>query len=159
MDRNVGTDVFSRSKRSEVMSRIRGKDTKPELILRRALFAAGFRYRLHAKTVPGKPDLVFPKYRAVVFVNGCFWHGHKCALFRWPRGNALFWRAKIEANVIRDRFVRRQLRTSGWRVSTVWECEFRRGRHRRLAAVVTRLSRWLRADEGRNPCPTCQQFK
>ena len=117
-------DVFSKSKRSEIMSRIRGKDTGPEMIIRKALFANGFRYRLHVKNLPGKPDIVLPKYNAVVIVDGCFWHGHKnCKFFRMPKSRISFWRKKIDANRARDVKNRRKLRRLGWNVIQVWECQ------------------------------------
>lgn len=127
------------------MSRIRGKNTKPEIELRKALFALGFRYRLHSKTVPGKPDIVFPRYRAVVFVHGCFWHGHDCHLFKWPRNNRLFWRKKILGNRNRDERVQQQMLDAGWRSLTVWECSIRRVGAARMASVAERVSRWLRS--------------
>ena len=117
-------DVFSKSKRSEIMSRIRGKDTGPEMVIRKALFANGFRYRLHVKNLPGKPDIVLPKYNAVVIVDGCFWHGHKnCKFFRMPKSRISFWRKKIDANRARDVKNRRKLRRLGWNVIQVWECQ------------------------------------
>ena len=117
-------DVFSKSKRSEIMSRIRGKDTGPEMVIRKALFANGFRYRLHVKNLPGKPDIVLPKYNAVVIVDGCFWHGHKnCKFFRMPKSRIYFWRKKIDANRARDVKNRRKLRRLGWNVIQVWECQ------------------------------------
>ena len=117
-------DVFSKSKRSEIMSRIRGKDTGPEMFIRKALFANGFRYRLHVKNLPGKPDIVLPKYNAVVIVDGCFWHGHKnCKFFRMPKSRISFWRKKIDANRARDVKNRRKLRRLGWNVIQIWECQ------------------------------------
>jgi DNA mismatch endonuclease (patch repair protein) len=133
-------DVFSRAKRSEVMSRIRGKNTDPELQLRRGLFAQGFRYRLHARDLPGRPDIVFPRYKAAVYVNGCFWHGHECHLFKWPKENAKFWRTKLTGNVERDRRMQDRIAAAGWRVMTVWECEVRSD----AASAVQRLADWLR---------------
>lgn len=107
------------------MSGIRGKNTKPELVLRKALHAAGFRYRLHVKNLPGKPDLVFPKYKAVIFVHGCFWHGHDCRYFKLPASNREFWSAKIRANRKRDEQDKERLTEAGWRVLIVWECALR----------------------------------
>jgi DNA mismatch endonuclease (patch repair protein) len=135
-------DVFSRAKRSEVMSGIRGKDTKPEIRLRRGLFARGFRYRLHSTKLPGRPDLVFPKFNSVVFVNGCFWHGHECHLFKWPSDNAEFWRTKITRNVQRDRSVLERVVAASWRAMTVWECEVRADPE----AAVARVADWLRLE-------------
>lgn len=108
------------------MSRISGKDTKPEELVRKYLFSKGFRYRKNVHTLPGSPDLVLPKYHTVIFVNGCFWHGHKnCKYFVWPKSNTEFWRKKIEANMERDKRKKSQLEDMGWTVLTVWECELR----------------------------------
>jgi len=104
------------------MSGIRGKNTKPELVIRSALHRAGFRFRLHRKDLPGRPDLVFPRYRAVLFVHGCFWHRHDCHLFRWPSTRQEFWRVKIEGNVARDHRQYTELQDVGWRIATLWEC-------------------------------------
>lgn len=104
------------------MAAIRGRDTKPELIVRRALHAAGLRFRLHRKDLPGRPDIVLPKYRTVIFVHGCFWHHHNCKYFVWPKTRAEFWRQKILTNQKRDRIVQRSLASAGWRVVVVWEC-------------------------------------
>ena len=112
--------------RSRMMSSIRGKDTWPERMLRSRLFASGFRYRLHVRSLPGSPDLVFPKYRAVVFVHGCFWHRHQgCRFAATPRANADFWERKLQGNVDRDTRHTAALRTLGWRVAVVWECSLR----------------------------------
>ncbi|MDH4571115.1 very short patch repair endonuclease [Salinicola acroporae] len=118
------TDTLTPSERSERMSRVRGKDTKPEMRLRRMVHAMGFRYRLHAKYLPGKPDLVFPSRRAVVFMHGCFWHRHEgCKLARMPKSRVSFWREKLEANRQRDRRNQLRLQEMGWRVLIVWECQ------------------------------------
>ena len=115
-------DVVDRATRSRMMSGIRGRDTKPEKQVRSLLHRAGLRFRLHAK-LPGKPDLVFPKHRAVVFVHGCFWHRHAgCRYATTPSSNVEFWQTKFDANVARDRRVTRQLRKEGWRVFVVWSC-------------------------------------
>ncbi len=120
------TDIVDSQTRSRMMSGIRGKNTKPELALRRSLHALGFRYRLHAKGIPGKPDIVLPKYRAVIFVHGCFWHRHAgCRYATVPATRPEFWAAKFEANVARDAAVQSALRETGWRVATVWECALR----------------------------------
>ena len=119
-------DVHDKETRSFNMSRIRGKDTKPEMIVRRACHALGLRFRLHRKDLPGKPDLVFAKHRTVVFVHGCFWHSHDCRYGRVvPKTNAGFWREKRAATVERDREKARQLEALGWRVLEYWECETR----------------------------------
>jgi DNA mismatch endonuclease (patch repair protein) len=137
-------DVVDSATRSRMMSGIRSKNTDPELQMRRALHRAGFRYRLHAKDVPGRPDMVFPKYRAAVFINGCFWHGHDCSLFKMPGTRRDFWAAKIGRNRQRDAEVRVLLAERGWRCVTVWECATR-GRGRiGLEETVRRLVAWLR---------------
>lgn len=117
------TDIVSPEVRSKMMSGIRAKDTRPELVLRRALHALGFRYRLHVRNLPGKPDLVFPKYRAIIQVHGCFWHRHGCSKTTDPASNSEFWQMKFARNVVRDREVKCRLRELGWRVGIVWECE------------------------------------
>ena len=117
-------DTLTPAQRSERMSRIRGSDTQPELALRRALHAKGLRYRLHVRQLPGSPDLVFPKYGAVVFVHGCFWHQHpKCKVGRMPKSNEAFWAKKFQANMARDQRTLRELRHLGWRVAVAWECQ------------------------------------
>jgi len=122
------------------MSRIRGKDTKPELVVRSALHALGFRFRLHVRGLPGSPDLVFPGRRKVVFVHGCFWHGHRCRHgLAQPKSNVGFWRAKLAANIARDARVKRQLRADGWSVATAWECTVRNG------SWLPRLLRFLQS--------------
>ncbi len=107
------------------MAGIRGRDTKPEILVRKALHANGLRFRLHVAKLPGKPDVVLPRHRAVVFVNGCFWHGHNCRLFRWPSTRPDFWRAKIERNRSNDARAVRELMDLGWRVAVLWECAIR----------------------------------
>ena len=105
------------------MSGIRGKDTKPEIIVRRLLHGLGYRFRLHRRDLPGRPDIVLPKWNTVVFVNGCYWHGHEnCELYRLPKTRSEFWEAKIEGNRKRDEWNYRQLRDAGWQVVLVWEC-------------------------------------
>lgn len=108
------------------MSRIKGKDTKPEMLVRKYLFAKGFRYRLHVKDLPGKPDIVLPKYKTVIFVNGCFWHGHKgCRYFTLPKTNTEWWLNKIKDTQRRDKEKEIELNVAGWRVIIVWECELK----------------------------------
>lgn len=121
------------------MAAIRGKDTTPELIVRRAIHSAGLRFRLHQRDLPGSPDIVLTRIRTVVFVHGCFWHHHDCGGRRrqWPKTRAAFWRNKIETNVARDRRVRTFLRAAGWHVHVVWECELKQG------PVLARLVRTL----------------
>ena len=120
------TDIVPAQKRSEMMSGIRAKNTKPELVVRSFLHATGFRFRLHRKDLPGKPDIVLPKWRTVIFVHGCFWHGHEnCHLYRLPKSRTEFWRDKIEGNRRRDELARVRLREAGWKILVVWECALR----------------------------------
>lgn len=117
-------DFLSPLQRSERMSRIRGKNTKPEVIVRRLLHAAGFRFRLHVSALTGRPDIVLPRYKSIVLVHGCFWHRHAgCAIATTPKSNVAFWRKKFEGNVKRDRGNRAKLRKLGWSVFVIWECQ------------------------------------
>jgi DNA mismatch endonuclease (patch repair protein) len=119
-------DVHSISTRSYNMSRIKGKDTKPELLVRKFLFSHGFRYRLHDKKLPGKPDIVLPKYKKVIFVNGCFWHGHEnCPYFRLPKTRTEWWKDKIEKNVLNDKLKHAKLAELGYHILIIWECEIK----------------------------------
>lgn len=117
------TDVVDKATRSRMMSGIRGKNTKPEMIVRRYLHRHGFRYRLHDRRLPGHPDIVLPKYGAVVFVHGCFWHKHDCPRFVWPKTRKEFWAEKIKGNVTRDHRNEALLAQQGWKVFVVWECD------------------------------------
>ena len=120
-------DVHDKKTRSYNMSRIKGKNTKPEELVRKYLFSQGFRYRKNDKRLPGSPDIVFPKYKTVIFVNGCFWHGHEgCKHFVWPKSNDEFWKNKIETNIARDKKKTQVLEELGWRVIVVWECELKK---------------------------------
>lgn len=137
-------DIVDAPTRSRMMSRIGPKDTNPELVLRRALHARGFRYRLHRQGLPGRPDLVFPRYRAVIFVHGCFWHRHPgCPKATTPATRTEFWQRKFAGNVERDERNVRYLEADGWRVMIVWECEL--GRHD-IEDVADRVAVWLVAD-------------
>lgn len=136
-------DVLTTEQRRLNMSRIRGRDSKPEMLVRRLVHSLGFRYRLHVRNLPGSPDLVFPARRKVVFVHGCFWHRHRCPLGQpAPKTRAVFWRNKLTRNVARDSEVRRALKRAGWRTCVVWQCQTRRTR-----TLETRLHRFLRAAE------------
>jgi len=136
-------DIVDKATRSRMMSGIRGKDTAPEMIVRRGLHARGFRFRLHDRKLPGRPDIVLPGRKAVIMVQGCFWHGHDCHLFRWPASRPDFWRAKISGNVERDRQNALGLRTAGWRLLTVWECAVK-GRERLPEdQVLAAIAGWL----------------
>jgi len=134
-------DRLSRERRSWNMSRIRGKDTAPERVVRSLLHRMGYRFRLHGKKLPGRPDVVLPKYRAVVFVHGCFWHRHRgCGNCTTPTRNRRFWVEKLEGNAARDKLHARTLRKQGWRVVVVWECETERaGFAERLAGRLAEL--------------------
>jgi DNA mismatch endonuclease (patch repair protein) len=119
-------DTISQAQRSEVMSRVRGKNTRPEVIVRKLVFAAGYRYRLHVKALPGSPDLVFPSRKKVIFVHGCFWHGHSnCRLSRTPKSRIEFWTAKLNGNKERDSRNVEALADNGWEYLVLWECELR----------------------------------
>ncbi len=130
------------------MSGIGPKDTRPEMQVRRGLHALGYRYLLHVRDLPGRPDLVFPRRRAVIFINGCFWHGHACHLFRWPGTRPEFWRAKIGGNVHRDRQSRQKLLEADWRVLDVWECSLRGRERLNLDDVLKRCADFLEGDMG-----------
>ena len=135
-------DVHTPEIRSFNMSRIHGKDTKPEEKVRKYLFSHGFRYRKNDKTLPGKPDIVFPKYKTCVFVNGCFWHRHEgCKDFVWPKSNEEYWKTKINGNVKRDLRQQQELRSLGWNVIVVWECELKRDR---FEATMASLEYYIR---------------
>jgi DNA mismatch endonuclease, patch repair protein len=136
-------DIVSPAVRSRMMAGIRAKNTKPEMIVRRGLHAMGFRFRLHDRNLPGKPDLVFPKYRAVIFVNGCFWHGHECALFKWPKSREVFWRNKIGRNRENDAKNAAILSSQGWRHLIFWECAIKRRDKDALADVIGQCCDWL----------------
>jgi DNA mismatch endonuclease (patch repair protein) len=137
------SDIVSPETRSRMMSGIRSKDTSPELFLRYALHRMGFRYRLHVSNLPGKPDMVFPGRHAIIFVHGCFWHGHICHLFKWPSSRVDFWRKKIEDNRRRDVVVASELGRAGWRILTIWECAVK-GKYRlEKNQVLDMAANWL----------------
>jgi len=140
-------DVLTPEQRRYNMSRIRGRDTKPELLLRHGLHAEGFRFRLHAPDLPGRPDLVFPRYRAIILVHGCFWHGHDCSLFKLPRTRADFWLGKITTNRERDQRAAAGLAEAGWRILTVWECCLKGPARLPLDDVIGRCAAFIRGSE------------
>jgi DNA mismatch endonuclease (patch repair protein) len=139
------SDVVNKITRSRMMAGIKGKDTQPELIIRKRLHALGFRYNLHDTKLPGKPDLVFPKYKAVIFVNGCFWHGHNCYLFKWPSSNDDFWQKKITRTIEKDKENISQLENSGWRILQIWECAIKGRERRSISEVILLTSNWLKS--------------
>jgi DNA mismatch endonuclease, patch repair protein len=130
-----------------MMSGIRSKNTKPELIVRRGLHRRGFRFRLHDKKLPGKPDLVLRKCGAVIFVHGCFWHGHDCHLFKQPKSQSDFWRPKIESNKKRDERAYEKLRARGLRIAEVWECATKGKTRLKSDAMIATIADWLRSEE------------
>lgn len=140
-------DVVDAATRSRMMAGIRGKNTKPELVVRRGLHALGFRFVLHDRRLPGKPDMVLPRWRSAIFVHGCFWHGHDCPLFRWPGTRQDFWRQKIGRNQERDSEVEAALDHAGWRVLKIWECSLKGTGRIGIDRVVPLAADWLRSGE------------
>jgi len=138
-------DIVTQEKRSEMMSAIRGKDTTPEMVIRRGLHALNYRFRLHSKDLPGKPDIVLLKWKAVIFVNGCFWHGHNCHLFKWPKTREKFWKEKIRGNMKRDAEVSRSLEEAEWRVLVIWECAIKGRMRLPVELVMRKCSEWIRS--------------
>ena len=133
-------DNHTKEIRSKNMSHIRSTNSKPEEIVRKYLFSQGLRYRKNVRALPGCPDIVLPKYKTVIFVNGCFWHKHNCSRFVWPSSNQDYWKPKILRNAERDQENRRRLEELGWRVITIWECELKKkDRDVRLAEVITEI--------------------
>lgn len=137
------TDVLTTAQRQLNMSRIRGKDTKPELLVRRGLHARGLRYRLHDRKLPGRPDLVFPKHHTAVFVHGCFWHAHGCALSKLPATRQDFWQRKLKGNAARDQKAIEALQVDGWRVLVIWECALRGPLRQKEATVLDRAAKFI----------------
>ena len=140
-------DIVDPATRSRMMSGITSKNTKPELIIRKLLFNSGFRYRLHDRSLKGTPDIVLKKYRAVIFVNGCFWHGHNCHLFRLPKSRTDFWKKKIQSNNERDTRNRKILTKEGWRVGLVWECAVKGKIAISNEVIISRIRDWLECDK------------
>ena len=141
-------DVVTSEKRSRMMSGIRGKNTRPELLIRRGLHKLGFRFRLHDSSLPGKPDIVFSRYKAVVMVHGCFWHGHECLLFKWPSSRTSFWESKIKGNKANDVVVLKTLLQSGWRVLIIWECATKGKGKWPLDKIMALTADWLTGVSG-----------
>lgn len=134
-------DRVSKDVRSRNMAAIKGANTKPEELVRKYLFSKGFRYRKNVRALPGSPDVVLPKYKTVIFVNGCFWHKHDCKWFKWPRTNADFWKEKITKNVERDARNVELLKDAGWKVLTVWECELKENPNETMEKIISVLGR------------------
>jgi len=143
-------DVVDKATRSRMMAGIKGKNTWPELALRYRLHAAGLRYRLHRRQLPGTPDLVFPKFGCVIFVHGCFWHWHECRYSKIPATRRMFWIEKLGANRERDRKAVAQLIASGWRCAIVWECSIRGAANdEKVSRVAGKLARWIRGEKSK----------
>ena len=136
-------DVVSTEIRSRMMAGIRATNTKPELQVRKALYSKGFRYRLHDRSLPGNPDIVFRSRKAAIFVHGCFWHAHECGLFKWPRTRSEWWKEKLLANRARDLQVKKLINDIGWRQLTIWECSLRGPGRRNLSEVADMVSLWI----------------
>jgi DNA mismatch endonuclease (patch repair protein) len=131
-------DIYSKSKRSDIMSHISGKETKPEILVRKFLFANGFRFRKNVKDLPGKPDIVLLKYKTVIFIHGCFWHGHTCKRGTLPTTNVEFWETKIGGNVERDKQNVLELKKQGWKIIVIWQCEIKN-----ITLINTRLDKLI----------------
>lgn len=143
-------DVVDAATRSRMMAGIRGRDTKIEVAIRKALHARGLRYRVDVRALPGRPDIVLPRWRAVILMHGCFWHAHDCGLYRIPATRSEFWREKLEGNAARDQRNEAALRAAGWRVAIVWECSLRGKGPHALGEVADRLAVWIRSGECRS---------
>ncbi len=137
-------DIVNKVIRSRMMAGIAGKNTKPEIVIRKALHCIGFRFKLHCADLPGKPDIVFPKYAAIILINGCFWHRHNCHMFRWPSTHKSFWRKKLLANRARDERNRASYKELGWKVLIIWECALKGKTRRPLSEVVNTAANWLK---------------
>lgn len=137
------SDVVTPEKRSLMMSGIRGKNTKPELLIRKLLHGKGFRYRLHDKKLPGKPDMILPRYHAVILIHGCFWHNHDCHLFKWPSSNESFWKEKLTKNKSVDKRSYQQLQAAGWRILVIWECALKGKQRRPVEQIADDIITWL----------------
>ena len=141
-------DIVDSAVRSRMMSAVKSKGTRPEVTVRKALHSAGFRYRLHRRDLAGTPDISLPKHKAVIFVNGCFWHGHECSLFQWPATRADFWARKINGNRKRDSESRLKLLESGWRRLVIWECALRGRNKLELGVLMKDVMEWINSSCG-----------
>lgn len=139
-------DIVSKKKRSELMSGIKSKDTRPEVLIRKNLHSKGYRYKLHDKSLPGKPDLALPKFNTIINIHGCFWHKHTCHLFKWPSTREEFWRIKLEGNAKRDLEINKLLREKGWRIITVWECALTGKSKRPLHQIIQTIILFLESE-------------
>lgn len=139
-------DKLTTQKRSENMGKIRSVDTKPEIVVRKYLYSLGFRYRLHSRVLPGKPDIVLSKYKAVVQINGCFWHSHLCKYMRIPLSNSEYWESKLQKNSDRDTYNNNLLMEMGWRVLIVWECAIKYASKESLQKTLEGIKSWINSD-------------
>lgn len=139
------SDIVDKITRSRIMSNIRSSNTKPELLIRSLLHLKGFRFRVNVRQLPGKPDIVLSRYRCVIFVNGCFWHGHNCSFFKWPKSNKSFWLNKINKNRSNDKKVVKRLLLDGWRVGVVWECIIRGKNISNGTRVAREFEKWVKS--------------
>jgi len=139
-------DIVDPTTRSRMMSGIHAKNTSPELIVRKALHARGFRFRVHSAGLPGKPDIVLPKYKAVVLIHGCFWHGHNCRYFKIPQTRTEFWLDKIGKNRARDALQIQNLNSAGWRSLTIWECAIRKMKSTKSDDLIELISEWINSN-------------
>lgn len=140
-------DRITPQARSRIMAAIRSGNTKPELLLRKALFARGYRYRIHSNSLVGSPDIALPKWGVVIFVHGCFWHAHNCGNVRLPKSNRAFWKRKLTRNMERDQATRKELLKQGWRVLVVWDCAFKGKTQQHIDALADRVEAWLLGDK------------
>ena len=141
--KNQMVDVVDKASRSRMMAGIRGKNTKPEMLVRKGLHRLGFRYCLHYTKLPGKPDIVLPKYKAIILVNGCFWHAHDCHLFKWPTTRQDFWKEKILSNKDRDRRNIASYKDSNWKVLIIWECALKGKTRLQLGSMIELIASWI----------------
>ena len=139
-------DIVSAAVRSRMMAGIKSKNTNPELLLRKGLHARGFRFRLHDAALPGRPDIVLPRHRAVIFAHGCFWHGHDCHLFKWPKTREDFWRAKVARNQELDAKAEAALMKIGWRYALIWECAIKGRTRLPVETVLASCAEWITSD-------------
>jgi DNA mismatch endonuclease (patch repair protein) len=137
-------DIVDKETRSRMMSGIRGKETKPEMLIRKGLHARGFRYRLHSTKLPGKPDIMLPKYKVLILINGCFWHAHDCHLFKWPSTRKEFWEGKIRSNTSRDKENIMYYQDTGWMTLIIWECALKGKTRLPLESVLDLTAHWIR---------------
>lgn len=149
------SDIVDKETRSRMMAGIKGKNTKPELVIRKAIFNRGFRYRIHEKKLPGKPDIVLKKYKAVIFIHGCFWHKHNCHLFKWPKSNPDFWKKKISSNKDNDLQNINKLIELGWRIAIIWECSLKGKGKLDFEELITKLCDWIESSEERLEITGC----